>query len=160
MQMNVWESGLAKTCLWDDFDLVISKWVHQNIKISFPFPRNVNDEHLKVSSHSWVWPYRTSKIHSESGGRSGSQCGYNYINWHLEKFLKIKLLYTALKIPSKQLHQNNMYMISIYPYKSPRMCQIHVFFLQEGDPICHHTLLFRWAELSLSIAFRLGYSTS
>ena len=36
----------------------------------------------------------------------------------LGRFLKIKLLYTAVEIPSKQLHQNSMYLISIYPYKS------------------------------------------
>lgn len=36
----------------------------------------------------------------------------------LEKFLKIKLLYMAVKISSKQLHQNIMYLISICPYES------------------------------------------
>ena len=37
---------------------------------------------------------------------------------NLENFLKIKLLYMTVKISSKQLHQNIMYLTSIDPYES------------------------------------------
>lgn len=40
-----------------------------------------------VSSHSRVWPYCSSKIHSEVEWKSGNECVYNYVNWYLRKIL-------------------------------------------------------------------------
>lgn len=116
--MNVWESGLEKTVLWDDFDLVISKWAHQNIKISFSFPRNVTTNISKpcpIPGFDLTAPLKFTPKWEEDQEVTVSII---ILIGTLENFLKIKLLYMAVKISSKQLHQNIMYLISVDPCES------------------------------------------
>lgn len=126
MQMGVWKSGWEKDFDVNYSDLLTSKWVHWNVKNFFHFltlwttiisrPHPIAGFHLAVplrSAQKWddqeVSVYVTMLIDT------------------LVKFLKIKLFYGPVKISSKHLHQNIMYLNSMYPYDSLKIYQIYGF---------------------------------